>query len=84
VPSQAVEAHKALAQSYIQAGTRLSAIADAKSDADFLKAIEAYNAAADTLANRYIDLTVIFSLSGVTFSQDDPGSIFMFSGGGTF
>lgn len=82
LPSSVAGLHKALAESYIDVGKKLAKIPDAPGDETFIEAITAYNAAADALASNYVALATLFSVSGVTFSSQDPGSIFMFSGGG--
>lgn len=79
IPPAVSGLHKALAESYIDVGRKLAAVPDASGDAAFVSAIEAYNASADTLVKNYIALAGIFSISGVTFSEQDPGSIFTFS-----
>lgn len=82
LPSLVTSSHKALAESYIEVGRQLSKVPDANGDEAFIAAINAYNAAADTLVKNYVSLATAFSLAGVTFSPQDPGSIFTFSSGG--
>lgn len=82
LPTEVKTTHTALAESYLEAGKRLSKVVDAGGDEAFIAAILSYNGAADTLATNYVHLATIFSLSSVRFSTNDPGSIFTFSGGG--
>lgn len=84
VPESVATQHKALAESYVDVGRKLAQIPDViQSDAAFITSIEAYNAAADTWVKNYISLATIFSVSGVTFTEIDPGSVFTFSRGGS-
>ena len=78
------EAHVALAQSYIEVGKNLALIPKAMSDDDFLKAIEVYNASADTFVKNYITLATLLSIYEVTFNAGDAGSVFLFSSAGGF
>lgn len=82
LPSSVASIHKALAQSYIESGRALSKVPDANGDDAFLAAINAYNSTADVLVKNYVALATMFPLAGVTFSTQDPGSVFMFEGGG--
>lgn len=82
VPESVRATHEALAESYVLAGRELSKVPDANGDDAFISAINAYNSAADTLVKHYVSLATMFSLSGVKFMPTDPGSIFMFTGGG--
>ncbi len=82
LPAEVASVHKALAESYIEVGRKLSQVPDANGDDAFIAAVNAYNSAADTLVGNYVALASVFSLNGVKFSPEDPGSIFTFSGGG--
>lgn len=79
VPSQVADAHQALAQSYQNIGTKLALVPQAKSDADFIAAVQSYNSSADTFVKNYVALANLFVAYGVTFSQGDPGSVFTFA-----
>ena len=81
VPSVVASAHAALAESYIQAGIKLAQVPDAQSDTDFITAIQSYNTAAEQLGRNYVALANVFSGTGVRFAPQDPGSVFIFSGG---
>ena len=81
VPQGALAAHKALGQSYEEIGGKLALVARAHSDADFVAAIQTYNAAADTFIKNYVALALLFSAYGVTFSSEDAGSVFTFNSG---
>lgn len=79
VPPQAQDLHNALAQSYLDIGAKLQMVAQAQSDADFVQAVETYDTSANTFVHNYAALAQFFSEQGVTFSQQDPGSVFSFS-----
>jgi hypothetical protein len=82
LPPLVAGTHKALAESYIEVSRELAKVPDANGDEAFIAAINTYNAAADTLVKNYVSLATAFSLAGVKFSPQDPGSIFTFSAGG--
>ncbi len=79
VPPAMSSAHKALAQSYIEIGKNLSLIPSAERDSDFIKAIQTYNASADTFTKNYIQIVSLFGAYGVTFTSVDAGRVFTFS-----
>jgi len=80
VPPSADAANQALAKGYKDAGDKLLSVAAAGgSDSALVEAIETYDTAADSFTGAYVSLAGIFSLSGVTFSTNDPGSAFEFS-----
>ncbi len=82
VPADVSSQHKALAQSYIDIGTKLQLVAQAKSDSDFIQAIETYDTTANMFVQNYGALAQFFSARGVVFAPQDPGSVFSFSGSG--
>ncbi|MEK7156722.1 MAG: hypothetical protein AAB790_02855 [Patescibacteria group bacterium] len=82
VPSTAATAHEALAQSYIGLGKKLALVPGAERDADYIKAIEAYNASADIFVQNYVRLVALFGVYSVTFTSVDGGKIFTFNPGG--
>ena len=79
VPSALASAHNALAKSYIEIGKNLALIPKTASDADFIKAIQTYNASADTFAKNYIQMVSLFGAHGVAFSANDAGKVFTFT-----
>ena len=79
VPTGMRGAHSALAESYIEIGTKLALVPKAERDADLIEAIQTYNAAADVFTKNYVALATLFGAYGVTFSPSDAGSVFMFS-----
>lgn len=81
VPGTVASANTLLAKSYEDAGAKLALVPDAARDEDLVKAIQAYNAAADNLTKHYVSLALLLSLSGVAFEQQDPGSVFTFTQG---
>ncbi len=82
VPPVIASAHAALAQSYIEIGRNLALIPGAERDSDFIKAIQTYNASADTFTANYIQLISLFGAHGVTFSSSDGGKVFTFTPAG--
>lgn len=82
-PSTAASANTALAQAYTNVGDGLIAIPDAADgDTTFLAAIKSYDAKVDALNRALVAIATIFSISGVQFGASDPGSAFVFNGGG--
>lgn len=79
VPQEAAAVHKALAQSYVEIGGKLAAIAQTRSDADFIAAVGAYDASVNVFVKNYVALAQLFGAYGVTFAGEDPGSVFTFS-----
>lgn len=79
VPTEAKQAHDALAKSYMDIGANLALVAKTEGDVDLLKTIEVYNASADIYAKNYIALVNIFGAYGVGFSADDTGHVFTFT-----
>jgi hypothetical protein len=80
-PTAAQSAHSAFAQSYATLGESLAAIADAEGDEAFIDAINAYNAAAELSTARFLDISTLFSVAGVTFQNYEGGSAFVFVSG---
>jgi hypothetical protein len=83
-PKTIKPAGSALAQSYKTVGTSLIKTAQAQSqrDADYIAALKAYDATADSFTHAFVGIALVFSLNEVSFSQSDPGSVFSFSSGG--
>lgn len=79
VPASAASFHSALAKSYQELGKKLAAVADARSDADFVAAIQAYDASADIFVKNFVALAQLFVAQGVSFGSADAGSVFSFS-----
>lgn len=79
VPSPIVPAHTALAESYIDIGTKLSALTAARTDEEIVKAINVYDDAVEIYAKNYTALIFRFAEQGVRFRPDEPGSLFMFT-----
>jgi hypothetical protein len=84
VPSDVETQHTALAQSYVDLGTQLQAVAQTQTDAAFVQAVEKYDTTADTFVKNYGSMAAYFTEQGVSFAPQDPGSVFSFtdSGGG--
>ena len=81
VPELAKNANSKLAESYRTIGAKLARVPDAQTDTEIIEAMLAYNASVEEFIKNYVTLATLFSLSGVTFRGDEPGSVFMFTGG---
>jgi hypothetical protein len=79
IPAEVAAANANLAKSYRELGDKLARVADVSSDQEVLDAILAYNVAVETFTRNYVALATLFSVHGVTFSNDDPGRIFTFT-----
>lgn len=82
IPSAVRSMNQALADGYIEIGTKLIVVPDARTDDAFIAAITSYNASVDAFVGKFVAVAQYLSLSGVVFSPTDPGSVFSFSGGG--
>lgn len=84
IPDAAAAGNTALGNSYIASGKALIASAQAENqlDATYIAALQAYNKTSLTVIRAANALSLVFSLNQVSFSRSDPGSVFMFSGGG--
>ena len=81
VPELAKSTHANLAESYKAMGVKLARVPDAQTDTENIEAMLAYNASVEEFIKSYVALATLFSLSEVTFRGDEPGSVFMFTGG---
>ena len=79
VPSQMTSPHSRLAKSYIEIGNKLAEVPKAQGDSDFIKAIEAYNAAADVFVKNYVAVAELFGAYGIAFTMSDAGAVFTFT-----
>lgn len=79
VPPSMVALNNALAQSYITCGEKLAALPTYQRDSDLAAAVLDYDAAVDTFIKNYSALALSFSANGVTFGQNDAGSVFSFT-----
>ncbi len=80
IPSQMKQAGPALAESYREIGRNLAAIPDARGDDNVVKAILAYDSSAEHFVQSYVAVALIFQANAITFTQGEPGSVFMFPG----
>lgn len=80
VPSEAVSANTSLAASYKNMGIKLALVPKAETDEERISSMLAYNAAAEEFVRRYVAMVTLFSVSEVTFTSDEPGSVFTFTG----
>jgi len=79
IPLQAKTSHDKLAAAYIDIGSKLAAIPDAKSDDARYDAIQTYDRAAESFVKQFVALALLFESYGVTFSPGDGGSVFVFN-----
>jgi hypothetical protein len=81
IPSAAMAFNTALANSYVDSGKKLVALATTLTDRDpaLVATIESYDTAVVTFTKNYVALAGLFSAYGVTFESTDPGSVFTFS-----
>ena len=82
LPSQVSAAHQALGQSYKDIAAKLTLVPQAQSNADFIAAVESYDASANIFTQNYVALANLFPAYGVVFASGDPGSVFTFSPSG--
>jgi hypothetical protein len=78
IPKQMKPATLDLANHYVEIGTLLAAIPDAKGDDSLYNAIIAYNEAAERFVGSLVSFALLFQANGVVFSQEETGSVFMF------
>jgi len=81
VPAEARSANAKLAGGYRDMGAKLALVPNAGTEEELISAMLTYNAAVEEYVKNYIALVTLFSLAEVTFRDDEPGSVFMFSGG---
>ncbi len=79
VPSEMSSAHTALAKSYVEVGTNLALVAKTQLDADFIRAIDVYNASADAFITNFVSMATLFGAHAVNFGPTDTGSAFTFT-----
>lgn len=79
IPPAVAPMHRAIAQSYQEAGKKLIVKLRTQTDEEFLAAMHAYNASALTFTNNFVALATYLSANGVKFATTDPGSVFTFT-----
>lgn len=79
VPTEVATSHAKVAASYKELGAKLSSVQAAKTDEAVLDAIVSYNTTVELYVKNYVALATLISAHGVTFSPEDPGSIFTFT-----
>lgn len=77
-PSQMKTAAPALAKAYKEIGQNLAAIPDAVGDEALVKAILTYDTSAEAFVQKFVNVVQILQASGVKYSQNEPGGVFMF------
>ena len=82
IPIAMKTAHRDLATTYQEVGEKTILIADARTDDELLTAIEAYNVSADEFLRAYLSVSTVFNLNSVTFSDVDPGRMFVYTASG--
>ena len=81
VPTQAKNLNLALAASYVDIGTKLAMIPDAKRDEDLVSAMETYDTAAESFVKNFVGVALLFPAYRVNFTNEDGGSVFMLPSG---
>lgn len=79
VPPEIATAHAKVAASYQEMGEKLARISGARGDEEFLELALAYNATVETYTQNYIALATLISAYSITFTPNDPGSVFTFT-----
>ena len=79
VPPPVASFHIKIADSYEGMGEKLALIPETRAEDERLEAVITYNAVSDTFTEPYIALVELFSVHGVTFTADEPGSVFTFT-----
>jgi hypothetical protein len=79
LPSSVKIAHEALADAFVAMGNNLIALQSAQSDEDIIASVEVYNSAVSNYLKQFIAIAQTFPMYTVTFDNDDPGSVFMFT-----
>ena len=83
VPKQMKASLADLTSHYDEIGKLLAAIPDAKGNDALYDAIVTYDHAAERFVTSLVNFALVFPASGVVFSQDEAGSVFMFQQGGS-
>ncbi|NBV76892.1 hypothetical protein EBR66_01890 [bacterium] len=79
VPSGTLITHQKLARDYVSVGQNLATLSRSATDQSLLESISTYNTSVESLIKDYVALADMFSLAQVTFSNDDPGRVFVFT-----
>jgi hypothetical protein len=79
VPKEIATDHADLAKSYIEIGTKLRVVPTKAGDAEFIAAIQAYNASADVYARSFVKVAEKLGAFGVRFASGEAGSVFTFT-----
>ena len=79
IPASAKTLNTAFSDANKVVGRNMRAVANAKTDAEFLNAIDAYNASVEAYVTHFVALANLFGAAEVQFSASDPGSVFTFS-----
>ena len=80
IQAQVTKQRARLVKAYEAMAEKTRAIAGAKTDDAVLAAVESYNTTADDFLIAYLSVASVFSLNGVTFSPEESGRVFVYSG----
>ncbi len=80
VPESVKAVHDALVEAHKVVGRNLRVVARAKTDTEFLNAIDTYNTSVERYATQFVALAELFGATQVQFTSNDPGSVFTFTG----
>jgi len=81
VPPQANTVQSGLVSAYKAVGEQLWDLSLAQNDEDFLNKILTYNKSSEEVAKYHVALATLVKAYGVTFQPNEPGKVFLFSGG---
>ncbi len=79
VPAEAANQNAKLATSYKDMGAKLALVPNAMTEDSRVETMLTYNAAAESFVTNYVAIVTLFSIMEVTFSPDEPGSVFTFT-----
>lgn len=81
IPAQMKPSLLDLSAHYQEIGKLLAAVPDAKGNDNLYEAIVTYDQAAERFVTSLVNFALLFPAAGIKFSQDEPGSVFMFQQG---
>jgi hypothetical protein len=84
VPDTIQEKNKDLADAYKDIARKTLAISKITTEADLLVALDEYNASADKFLKTYLAIVTTFSLNGITYDDNEPGRVFVYTASSGF
>lgn len=76
IPELFRPAHDRLFTAYAELGARLRAVARARDEHTLVATMNVYNETVDTVARAYAAISLVYSTIGISFSIEEPGSMF--------